>query len=86
MNLFFFMLVSASLALLLLPAGPTLGSFFAFVILAGCLFRGLYLLNKINDKLSRISNRVDHVPQAVKESEGKAMGGNYISTDQPDGQ
>lgn len=86
MNLFFFMLVSASLALLLLPAGPTLGSFFAFVILAGCLFRGLYLLNKINDKLSRISNRVDHVPQAVKESEGKVMGGNYISTDQPDGQ
>ncbi|MGO1058835.1 hypothetical protein ACTL32_06895 [Planococcus sp. FY231025] len=86
MNLIFFMLVSASLALLLLPAGPTLGSFFAFVILAGCLFRALYLLNKINDKLSRISNRVVHAPQAVKESEGKVMGGNYISTDQPDGQ
>lgn len=85
MNLFFFMLVSAFLGLLLLAVGPTFGSFFAFVILASCLFRGLYLLNKINDKLSRISNRVDHVPQAVKENEGKAMSGKYISPDQPEG-
>ena len=57
MNLFFFMLVSAFLGLLLLAAGPTFGSFFAFMILAGCLFRGLYLLNKINDQLTKISDK-----------------------------
>ncbi|MGP4062500.1 hypothetical protein [Halobacillus sp. H74] len=47
MYLFFSIILSVLLGWLLMMAGPLLGGIIAFGIVAGCLFRGVYLLNKL---------------------------------------
>lgn len=47
-------IVSATiLGYLLLRLGPLIGGLFAFGIVLGCMFRGLYLLNDISKRLSK---------------------------------
>ncbi|MBM7579688.1 hypothetical protein [Jeotgalibacillus terrae] len=45
-------ILAAILGYLLMMMGPLIGGLVAFGIVAGCLFRGLYLLNNIHKKLS----------------------------------
>lgn len=45
-------------------AGPVLGGIIAFAIVVGCLFRGLYLLNSINNRLDSIAPHKDKVQDA----------------------
>ncbi|KAB8138153.1 hypothetical protein F9U64_06315 [Gracilibacillus oryzae] len=50
------------LGYVLLMLGPIFGGIIAFGIVAGCLFRGIYLLNQINTKLSASEEEVkEHV-------------------------
>jgi len=45
--LFFSIMLASILGWLLMMAGPLFGGIMAFGIVAGCLFRGIYLLNKL---------------------------------------
>lgn len=49
------------LGYLLLMMGPLAGGLIGFGIVLGCLFRGLYLLNEINKRLSIIAPKSDKV-------------------------
>ncbi|WP_153730888.1 hypothetical protein [Sporosarcina obsidiansis] len=52
------------LGFLLLMMDPILGGLIAFGIVTGCLFRGLYLLNDISKRLSKVSPKTDKVQDA----------------------
>ncbi|OED33078.1 hypothetical protein H1Q58_12100 [Planococcus maritimus] len=53
MKLLWSILFSCLLGYVLLMLGPMVGGILAFGILFGCLFRGLYLLNTLHDKLTK---------------------------------
>lgn len=71
-------ILSSILGLLLLMMGPVVGGICAFGIIAGSLFRGLYLLNEINNRLSKVTPKPDKVKEAyenyLKEKEDKNQG------------
>lgn len=58
--------------------GPLVASIIAFGIVAGSLFRGLYLLNEIHKRLLEIAPKQDKSSEAylnyLKEKENKAQG------------
>ncbi|HYK75212.1 MAG TPA: hypothetical protein VEV44_19115 [Pseudoneobacillus sp.] len=54
-------ILSTILGYLLLLMGPIVGGFIAFGIVAGCLFRGLYLLNDISKRLEIVAPKTDKV-------------------------
>lgn len=53
--------------ILLMIGGPVIGGIIAFGIVAGCIFRGLYLLHDIQSRLSNLSPKEDRVEAAYKE-------------------
>lgn len=50
--LFISMLLAGALGAILLMLGPFSAGLIAFAILGGCILRGIYLLEKMNKKLS----------------------------------
>jgi divalent metal cation (Fe/Co/Zn/Cd) transporter len=69
--------LASILGLVLFISGPWVGGILAFGIIAGCLFRGLYLLNDIHRKLS------DDLPRADK---AKEVYDNYLRDKEENGQ
>jgi hypothetical protein len=68
MYLFVSIILSTTLGyLLLMIGGPIFGGFIAFGIVVGCLFRGLYLLSDIQNRLATIYPKEDKVQKAYKE-------------------
>jgi large-conductance mechanosensitive channel len=55
------------LGVILLMMGPLVGGLIAFAVIAGCIFRGIYLLNDINNRLNTLVPKKDKV-QEVYES------------------
>ncbi|WP_078547846.1 hypothetical protein [Litchfieldia alkalitelluris] len=67
MSLFYSILASGILGVLLLfIAGPFVGGLIAFAIVAGCIFRGLYLLADIHKSLSVSIPKKDVVEEAYE--------------------
>ncbi len=70
--------LSVILGYLLLMMGPLVGDFLAFGIIAGTLFRSLYLLNDIHKWLAKDEPKRDPVKEAyenyLKEKESKIQG------------
>jgi hypothetical protein len=56
-------ILSAILGFLLFWFDPFLGRIIAFGIVAGCIFRGLYLLNDIHRRISTIAPKYDKVQE-----------------------
>ncbi|RSD28708.1 hypothetical protein [Mesobacillus subterraneus] len=54
MYLLLSIILSIVLGYFLLIMGPLAGGVIAFGIIAGCLFRGVFLLNSLHKKLSRL--------------------------------
>ncbi len=46
--------------------GPVIGGFLAFSIVAGCLFRALYLLSDIHKRLLKNEPKTDKVKEAYE--------------------
>ncbi|MGM0837264.1 MAG: hypothetical protein ACQEV7_14000 [Bacillota bacterium] len=71
-------ILSIILGFLLLMMGPLVGGFLAFGIIAGCIFRGLYLLNDLHKRLSKDNPKPDQVKEAyesyLNEKENKVQG------------
>ena len=67
MYLFLSILLSVVLGYFLLMLGPIFGGVVAFGILAGCLFRGVYLLNDIRKRIASMSPDATKVPGQVQE-------------------
>ncbi|MFJ5714856.1 hypothetical protein [Neobacillus sp. NPDC093127] len=78
MYLIISIILSVILGYILLMMGPLVGGFLAFGIVAGSLFRGLYLLNGIHKMLSKDAPKSDKVKEAyenyLKEKEDKDQG------------
>ena len=59
----------------LLMIAPHYAGLIAFAIVAGCLFRGIYLLNDLNKRLNTIAPKKDKVQEAyenyLKEKENR---------------
>lgn len=55
MYLFLSILLSVILGYLLFAMGPIIGGILAFGIIAGSLFRGIYLLNDVRKRIATIS-------------------------------
>ena len=66
MYLLLSIVLSAILGFVLLIMGPYVAGIIAFVIVGGCLFRGLYLLNDIHKRILTISPKKDKVQEAFK--------------------
>ncbi|MBS8266333.1 hypothetical protein DYI25_18075 [Mesobacillus boroniphilus] len=66
MYLFLSILLSVVLGYFLLAMGPIFGGIVAFGIIAGCLFRGVYLLNDIRKRIAVISPDVKEVQEQVQ--------------------
>jgi len=64
MKLFLSIVLATILGYLLLMMGPLVGGIIAFGIVLGCLFRGLYLLNDISKRLSKVAPKADKVKDA----------------------
>lgn len=64
MKLFLSIVLATILGYLLLMMGPLLGGLIAFGIVVGTLFRGLYLLNDISNRLSKVAPKSDKVKDA----------------------
>lgn len=58
---------SAILGLVLIMMGPLAGGILAFAIIAGSLFRGLYILSKIHKKVSVLVPDQDKAKQVYQE-------------------
>jgi predicted membrane protein len=58
---------SAILAFALLMMGPLVGGILAFAIIAGCIFRGLYLLRNIHKKISTLVPDKDKAREVYEE-------------------
>jgi hypothetical protein len=56
--------LSAILGYLLLMMGPLVGGLLAFGIISGALFRGLYLLNEIQKRLSEDTPKLSKAKEA----------------------
>ncbi|WP_165995477.1 hypothetical protein [Bacillus sp. Cs-700] len=54
------------LGFFLMMTGPLVGEIVAFGIVAGCLFRGLYLLHDIHHRISKITPKRDKVKEAYQ--------------------
>ena len=71
-------ILSVILGYLMLMMGPLFGGLLAFGIVAGSLFRGLYLLSDIHKRLSKDTPKRDKVKEAyenyLKEKEDKDRG------------
>ncbi|MBB2482659.1 hypothetical protein H5P36_21045 [Bacillus sp. APMAM] len=78
MYLIFSIVLATILGYLLFMLGPIFAGFIAFGIVAGCLFRGLYLLNNISKKLSNVAPESDKVKEVyeayLKEKENTTQG------------
>lgn len=57
--------LSIILGYVLMFFGPLFGGLLAFGIIAGCLFRGLYLLNEIHKKVMEASPKKDKVKKTL---------------------
>ncbi|WP_226530735.1 hypothetical protein [Metabacillus niabensis] len=66
MYLLLSIILSALLGYILLMMGPLVGGIVAFGIVFGCIFRGLYLLSDIHNRISDISPKEDKVQKAYK--------------------
>jgi hypothetical protein len=64
-NLLSSIVLATILGFLLLIAGQV-GVLIAFGIVLGCLFRGLYLLNDISKRLSKVTPKSDKVKDALE--------------------
>ncbi|MEH6937256.1 hypothetical protein V7056_05235 [Bacillus sp. JJ664] len=64
MKLFLSIVLATILGYLLLMMGPLVGGLIAFGIVVGCLFRGLYLLNDLSNRLSKLAPKSDKVKDA----------------------
>lgn len=64
MYLLLSILLSMILAVILMMMGPLVGGIIAFGIIAGCIFRGLYLLNDIH---KRMVPKKDKVKEAYED-------------------
>ena len=67
MYLFLSILLSAILGYLLFIMGPIVGGILAFGIIAGSLFRGVYLLNGIRRRITDLTPEVGKVQGLVQE-------------------
>ncbi|WP_299742005.1 hypothetical protein [Rossellomorea sp. y25] len=59
--------LASILGLVLFISGPWVGGILAFGIMAGCMFRGLYLLNDIHRRLVNDLPRADKAKEAYKD-------------------
>jgi large-conductance mechanosensitive channel len=66
MNLIVSIVFAIILGVILMMLGPIIGGVLAFGILAGCLFRGVSLLNNINKRLNHIVPETDKVKDAYQ--------------------
>jgi len=64
MKLFLSIVLATIFGYLLLMMGPLVGGLIAFGIVVGSLFRGLYLLNDLNNRLSKLAPKSDRVKDA----------------------
>ncbi|WP_421385155.1 hypothetical protein ACOJQI_10435 [Bacillus salacetis] len=60
-------ILSALLAFVLLIMGPLVGGILAFAIIAGSIFRGLYLLTDIHKKVSTLVPDKDKAREVYEE-------------------
>ncbi|MDO6655707.1 hypothetical protein [Anaerobacillus sp. 1_MG-2023] len=58
--------LASILGFILMMTGPLVGGIVAFGIVAGCLFRGLYLLHDIHHRVSKITPERDKVKEAYQ--------------------
>ena len=58
--------LSGILGAFLLMIEPHYAGLIAFAIIAGCLFRGIYLLNDLNKRLNTIAPKKDKVQEAYE--------------------
>lgn len=65
MNILLSIVLATILGYLLLMMGPLVGGLIAFGIVLGCLFRGLYLLNDISKRLSKVAPKSNKVKDAL---------------------
>ncbi|MDQ0227941.1 hypothetical protein [Metabacillus niabensis] len=66
MYLLLSILLSTVLGFVLLMLGPLYGGLIAFGIVLGCIFKGLYLLNDIHSRISKILPKGDRVQEVYK--------------------
>ncbi len=64
MYLILSVVLSTILGFVLLMMGPIVGGIIAFGIIIGCIFRGMYLLNDIHNRISTILPKKDKVQEA----------------------
>jgi len=64
MKLFLSIVLATIFGYLLLMMGPLVGGLIAFGIVVGSLFRGLYLLNDLSNRLSKLAPKSDKVKDA----------------------
>lgn len=67
MYMFLSILLSVILGYLLFVMGPIVGGILAFGIIAGSLFRGIYLLNDVRKRIATISPEVGKVQEKAQE-------------------
>ncbi|PFG13085.1 hypothetical protein [Bacillus sp. es.036] len=54
------------LGFILIMLGPLVGGIVAFGLVAGCLFRGVYLLHDMHRRISRITPKPDRAKEAYQ--------------------
>ncbi|MGM0852573.1 MAG: hypothetical protein ACQEWI_08175 [Bacillota bacterium] len=69
--------LASILGLVLFISGPWVGGILTFGIVAGCLFRGLYLLNDIHRRVSKKMPKTDNLREVYK---------NYLREKEENGQ
>lgn len=67
MYLLISIILSSVLGLVLMMMGPLVGGIVAFGIVVGCIFRGLYLINDIHKRISKIYPKEDKSQKALRE-------------------
>jgi large-conductance mechanosensitive channel len=67
MYLLLSIVLSGLLGAFLLMFGPVFGGVIAFAIIVGCLFRGIYLLNDLHQRISKIAPKKDKVKDAYED-------------------
>jgi large-conductance mechanosensitive channel len=58
--------LASILGLVLFISGPWVGGILAFGIIAGCLFRGIYLLNDIHRRVSKEMPKTDKAQEVYE--------------------
>lgn len=66
MYLFLSMLLAGALGIILFMFGPITAGVIAFGIIGGCIFRGVFLLEKINKKLTILVPDKDKVTETYE--------------------